>query len=157
MNEPRILVIEDDPAIRRLLAKSLTAAGFEIQSADDGAEGLERAEQWRPDLVVLDLMMPRVDGWQVVSKLRANPEFALTPILLLTAANTAEDRYAAFKLGADDYISKPFRPAEIVIRVQRALRHRAQLTYFAQGLRRMARSEPPLEIEPLESLPPPAP
>jgi two-component system response regulator ResD len=157
MSSARILVIEDDEDIRTMCDRCLTATGYEVHTAENGATGLERAVAVRPDVILLDLMMPRVDGWQVVSRLRADESFALVPILLLTAGNEPDDRVAAFKLGADDYISKPFRPAELQIRVTRALRNRAQLSYFAGGLKRARPSLPALEIEPMESIPPTAP
>ena len=136
MNKPRILAIEDDEAIRRLIEVTLTARGYEIHTAHDGIAGLAAAETLRPDVIVLDVTMPRMDGWQVLAKLRETPEFAFTPVLLLTALGSPDNRVEGFRLGADDYISKPFRAAELELRVARALRQRAQLVYFSSGLSR---------------------
>ncbi|MGZ3583918.1 MAG: response regulator, partial [Ktedonobacterales bacterium] len=102
-----ILVIEDEVSIARLVRLYLQEAGFRVLAAADGVAGLALHEREQPDLVVLDLMLPGLDGWEVCRRMRAN---ARTPILMLTARRTEEDRIEGFDLGADDYVTKPFSP-----------------------------------------------
>jgi DNA-binding response OmpR family regulator len=137
MPNPRILIIEDDADIRKLVQVGLTKKGFDTLTASDGVEGLEAARTHQPDLVVLDVTMPKLDGWGVLRELRSSGGFAFTPVVLLTALGTQDHRLDGFRLGADDYIQKPFRMEELELRVTRALRHRAQLIYFAKGLSRV--------------------
>ncbi len=142
MSPPRILVIEDDGAIRRLIEATLSRRGDEVHCAVDGVAGLEAAERVQPDVIVLDVMMPRMDGWEVLTRLRASDAFAFTPVILLTALASPDHRVEGFRLGADDYITKPFRAAELELRVTRALKQRAQLVYFSQGLTRARGAAP---------------
>ncbi|MGZ3598290.1 MAG: response regulator transcription factor [Ktedonobacterales bacterium] len=114
-----ILVIEDEVSIARLVRLYLQEAGFRVLAAADGVAGLALHEREQPDLVVLDLMLPGLDGWEVCRRMRAN---ARTPILMLTARRTEEDRIEGFDLGADDYVTKPFSPRELVGRVRAILR-----------------------------------
>jgi DNA-binding response OmpR family regulator len=130
------LVIEDDEAIRRLIETTLKARGHAVKSAVDGLAGLEAARASTPDVIILDVTMPRMDGWTVLSKLRENDGFAFTPVILLTALGSPDQRADGFRLGADDYMTKPFRPAELELRVAKALKQRAQLVYFSKGLER---------------------
>ncbi|HKS69388.1 MAG TPA: response regulator transcription factor [Ktedonobacterales bacterium] len=117
-----VLVIEDDESITRLLRLYLRDAGFRVLAATDGRAGLALHDAERPDLVVLDLMLPGLDGWQVCRRIRAQ---ASTPILMLTARESEEDRIAGLDLGADDYVTKPFSPRELVSRVRAILRRAA--------------------------------
>ena len=117
-----VLVIEDDESITRLLRLYLRGAGFRVLAATDGRAGLALHDVERPDLVVLDLMLPGLDGWQVCRRIRAQ---AATPILMLTARESEEDRIAGLDLGADDYVTKPFSPRELVSRVRAILRRAA--------------------------------
>ncbi len=114
-----ILVIEDEASIARLVRLYLQEAGFRVLAAADGITGLALHDREHPDLVVLDLMLPGLDGWEVCRRIRAN---ARTPILMLTARRTEEDRIEGFDLGADDYVTKPFSPRELVSRVRAILR-----------------------------------
>jgi DNA-binding response OmpR family regulator len=110
----RILVIEDDMHIGRLLMANLTKAGFECRHAPDGIYGLEAFKETDPHLILLDLMMPRMDGREVCAKIR---ETSTVPIIMLTALSSDDDHLRGFKMGADDYVPKPFNPMLLVARV----------------------------------------
>jgi DNA-binding response OmpR family regulator len=114
-----ILVIEDDPHTIALVALYLEREGFRALTAADGRKGLELAERHHPDLVILDLMLPRMDGWEVCRRLRQRAD---VPVIMLTARGEEIDRVAGLTLGADDYVVKPFSPRELVARVQAVLR-----------------------------------
>jgi two-component system, OmpR family, response regulator ResD len=116
---PKILVIEDEANIAQILHLYLEKAGFSVVMASDGAAGLELHAREHPDLVILDLMLPALDGMEVCRRIRA---WANTPILMLTARQSEEDRIAGLELGADDYLAKPFSPREVVSRVKAILR-----------------------------------
>ena len=118
----RILIVDDDPWILRMVSTLLEKRGYAIFTAQDGEEALGKAEEVRPDLVVTDVMMPKMDGWELVRELRARPHLALVPVLFLTALNGEEDRLRGFRLGADDFLPKPFRFEELDSRVQNALK-----------------------------------
>ena len=115
----RILVIEDDPDTTRVVHAYLEHAGFEVDTAADGPTGLDLALKERADLIVLDWMLPALDGIEVLRRLRPQVR---TPVILLTARGEAEDRLHGFEHGADDYVPKPFHPPELVARVQAVLR-----------------------------------
>lgn len=119
---PKVLIVEDDPQISRIVQIKLKNNGFEVFSAFDGGAGLEAVRTVRPDLVLLDVMMPVMDGYQVLRTLRAEPEFANLPVIMLTAKGQERDILGGFKEGATDYVVKPFSPAEVVARVQRLLK-----------------------------------
>ena len=114
-----ILVVEDDPKIAALVAVYLEREGYEARLARDGVQALRSAERDRPALVVLDIMLPRMDGWEVLRRLRRNRP---VPVIMLTARDEEVDRVAGLTLGADDYVVKPFSPRELVARVQAVLR-----------------------------------
>jgi two-component system alkaline phosphatase synthesis response regulator PhoP len=116
---PTILVVDDEPQIATIARDYLTRAGFSVAVARDGTSGLEMARQNRPDLVVLDLGLPRLDGLAVARALRRESD---VPIIMLTARVDEADRLAGFEVGADDYITKPFSPRELVARVSSVLR-----------------------------------
>jgi two-component system copper resistance phosphate regulon response regulator CusR len=116
----RILLVEDDRRSREFLAKGLTEEGFIVDSAADGEEGLMQAGEREHDLIILDVMMPKRDGWSVVSALRTRGN--TTPVLFLTARDTVRDRVKGLELGADDYLVKPFAWAEFVARIKTLLR-----------------------------------
>lgn len=118
----RILVVDDDAPIRALLVRALTRTGHAIEAAADGEEALHRIAEARPDVVVLDLMMPRVDGFGVLQAVRADPAHRATQIVVITARAGREALEAAFAAGADDYVGKPFDLAELVARVEAQLR-----------------------------------
>jgi two-component system KDP operon response regulator KdpE len=114
-----ILVIDDDPNLRSLMQLTLTTAGYTAVTAHDGAEGLRSLEEYHPDLVLLDVMMPDLDGWEVCQRIRT---FSGVPIIFLTALQAEQDKIKGLDLGADDYIVKPFHQAELRARVKAALR-----------------------------------
>ena len=113
-SSPRALVIDDNQAIRDLIMVNLELEGFEVRCASDGQEGLEIALTWRPDVITLDVVMPRLDGFDTLERLRSDPVTAQIPVVFVTARIAAEDRRRAERLRADAYITKPFEPAELV-------------------------------------------
>jgi two-component system response regulator ResD len=125
--EARVLVVDDEPIVRDVLARYLTREGFEVELARDGEAALEVAESRCPDLIVLDLMLPKVDGLEVFRRLRArNGAGPGAPaVIMLTARGEETDRVVGLELGADDYVVKPFSPREIVARVRAVLRRAA--------------------------------
>jgi DNA-binding response OmpR family regulator len=127
-----VLVVEDERKLRELVRSYLERAGFTVLSTDSGAEALTMALTSPPDLVILDLGLPDVPGETVARELRGGPVTATTPILMLTAKSAEEDRIRGLELGADDYVTKPFSPRELVLRVQAILRRGAPAA--AQGI-----------------------
>jgi two-component system alkaline phosphatase synthesis response regulator PhoP len=121
----RILVVDDDPEIVRLLRAYLEQDGFRVFAAYGGSEAMRILRSERPDLVLLDLMLPERDGWDVTRIVRSDPTLAQTPIIMLTARVEDEDKIVGLELGADDYVAKPFNPREVLARVRAVLR-RAQ-------------------------------
>jgi two-component system alkaline phosphatase synthesis response regulator PhoP len=121
----RILVVDDDPQIVRLLRASLEQAGFQVLVAYEGEMALHILRRECPDLVVLDLMLPDRDGWDLTRVMRGDSTLADTPIIMLTARVEHHDRIAGLELGADDYVTKPFHPGELLARIRAVLR-RAQ-------------------------------
>jgi DNA-binding response OmpR family regulator len=120
-----VLVVDDDPVILKLLEVSLEMEGFAVLTARDGDEGVALTRERRPDVVVSDIMMPRRSGLDLVADLKADPETRDIPVLLLTAKAQSADVQAGLDAGADDYITKPFEPLDLVERVQRAHTKRA--------------------------------
>ena len=118
----RILVVEDESAIVDIVCRALRRHGYETESAGDGDAALDKAATLRPDLVILDLMLPKMDGWEVCRRLRATPETASAPVIMLTARRDERDVLEGLEIGADDYIKKPFSLAELVARVRALLR-----------------------------------
>ncbi len=119
MNETRVLVVDDDAQIRRALSTALSGNGYAVAVAADGAEALARIATWQPDLVVLDLVMPNVDGFEVVRDARG---WTQVPIIVLSARGQFGDKITALDLGADDYITKPFGIEELEARIRAILR-----------------------------------
>jgi DNA-binding response OmpR family regulator len=119
---PHVLVADDDAWILRMVATVLEKRGYSVETAVDGEDALERALVRVPDLLITDVMMPRMDGWVLVKALRARPDFAMLPVIFLTALSSDEDRIRGFRLGADDYVPKPFRFEELDLRVAKTLR-----------------------------------
>jgi len=117
-----ILVVDDEPDAVDLVAFNLKSAGYEVVTAADGQEALDKARAVLPSLIVLDLMLPEVDGLEVCKILRREPNTAAIPVLMLTAKAGEVDRILGLELGADDYVTKPFSPRELVLRVKRLLR-----------------------------------
>jgi DNA-binding response OmpR family regulator len=120
--EARVLVVEDDPTVREVVERYLRREGIVVEAVGDGAVALERAAECWPDLVVLDLMLPTIDGLEVCRRLRAH---APVPVIMLTARGDEDDRVVGLELGADDYIAKPFSPRELTLRVKAVLRRAA--------------------------------
>ncbi|WP_328862216.1 response regulator transcription factor [Streptomyces sp. NBC_00306] len=115
----RVLVVDDDPTVAEVVAGYLDRAGYVVDRADDGPTALTRAASHRPDLVVLDLMLPGMDGLEVCRRIR---ERAPVPVIMLTARGDEDDRILGLEVGADDYVTKPFSPRELVLRVESVLR-----------------------------------
>jgi DNA-binding response OmpR family regulator len=116
----RVLVVDDDEVIRQLIAVNLTLEGFEVETAVDGKDCLEKVGDVKPDVITLDVMMPRLDGWVTATQLRRNPETAGIKVVLITARAQEDDRSRGRQIGVDAYLTKPFDPAEM-IRVVREL------------------------------------
>jgi DNA-binding response OmpR family regulator len=119
---PHVLVADDDAWILRMVATVLEKRGYSVETASDGDEALQRALVRTPDLLITDVMMPRMDGWSLVRNLRAHADLALLPVIFLTALSSEDDRIRGFRLGADDYVTKPFRFEELDLRVAKTLR-----------------------------------
>ena len=124
MPEPSVLVVDDDPVIRRLLELAFELEGFQVFTANDGVEGLDAARSHHPSVIVLDIMMPRMDGLKVTGELKADDATKAIPVLLLSAKANSRDIAIGMKVGADDYVTKPCDPNELVSRA-RALLERA--------------------------------
>ncbi len=120
--KPTILIVDDEPDAVELVAFNLRQAGFNVASASEGEEALKKARSLLPALVVLDVMLPEIDGLEVCKILRRDPATAALPIILLTAKAAEVDRVLGLELGADDYLTKPFSPRELVLRVKNLLR-----------------------------------
>jgi len=115
----QVLVVDDEPMVREVLARYLEAEGFAVVTAGDGVEALDRFGESAPDLVLLDLMLPRIDGFEVFDRMRT---LGQVPVIMLTARGEETDRVVGLDLGADDYVTKPFSPREVVARVRAVLR-----------------------------------
>ena len=122
-----ILVVDDDPDVARFVEVNLRSAGYEVQVATDGEEALEKAVDMRPDLVLLDVMMPKLDGFEVAQRLRRDPRTSSCSIIMLTAKALSADKVLGLSSGADDYIIKPFDPVELLARVKGTLRRAREM------------------------------
>lgn len=123
----KIIIVDDDQAIQTLIKINLEMQGHQVFTASDGVEGYALVQQELPDLVVLDVMMPNMDGYMVAQRIRKNPETETVPILMLTALGVVEDKVKGFDAGADDYLVKPFELPELQVRVRALLRRSGQL------------------------------
>lgn len=121
-NHKRVLIVEDEQDILELVKLFLEKAGFRVATAMTGPEGIRRVKAEKPDLVILDLMLPEMDGLDVCKRLRASPDTAMLPIIMLTAKAEESDTIIGLELGADDYVTKPFSPKALVARVKALLR-----------------------------------
>ena len=126
MSSARILVVDDEVDINMILSVTLRRAGYEVISAADGLEAIEIIHLHAPDLILLDVMMPRADGLEALRRIREHAPTAHTPVIMLTAKSALADKMKGFEHGADDYVAKPFEPAEILARVQALLKRTAQ-------------------------------
>ncbi len=153
----RILLVEDEAPIAEVVSRGLTLAGYQVEVAADGRDGLERAENGRYGLLVLDVMLPGLDGWEVCARLREARD--TTPILMLTARDSVADRVRGLETGADDYLPKPFDFAELLARVHALLRrdriHKSRTIHVADleidtQRRRVARAGEEIALTPRE-------
>ncbi|MGW5068480.1 response regulator transcription factor [Streptomyces cyaneofuscatus] len=128
----RVLVVDDDPTVAEVVVGYLHRAGYAVERAGDGPAALERFAAARPDLVVLDLMLPAMDGFEVCRRMRAHGP---VPVIMLTARGDEEDRILGLETGADDYVTKPFSPRELVLRVESVLRRAGAGAPAAEGAR----------------------
>ena len=133
----KIIIIEDEPDISVLVVHYLTQEGYKVNTCADGIEGLRRVKADRPDLLILDLMLPELDGLEICKRLRTDPKTSNLPIIMLTAKGEESDKIVGLELGADDYLTKPFSPKELVARVKALLRRAMQpdhpRTHYAYG------------------------
>ena len=119
--KPRILVVDDEPEIIELVEFNLKQAGYAVTTAADGAEALKKIRTQKPDLIILDVMLPEMDGFEICKALRLDAATAKVPIIMLTAKAAEIDRVLGLELGADDYLTKPFSPRELMLRVKKIL------------------------------------
>ena len=117
----KILIVDDEKQLVSLVGLHMKMSGYEVLSANDGEEALVIVKEERPDLIILDLMLPKIDGWEVCKRLRAEGSMGNIPVIMLTARSESEDKLKGFECGADDYVTKPFSPRELVARVKRVL------------------------------------
>src|SRR3989442_5068047 len=122
-----VRVVDDDPDVARFVEVNLRSAGYEVTVASDGVEAVERALELRPDLILLDVMMPRLDGFEVAQRLRRDPRTSSSSIIMLTAKALSADKVLGLSSGADDYIIKPFDPVELLARVKGTLRRAREM------------------------------
>ena len=158
--QPRVLIVEDEPPLVELLSYNLEKAGFQIHIARDGEEALLAVEERKPDLILLDWMLPYVSGIEICRRIRRNPETRNVPIIILTARGEEDDRIRGLDAGADDYVIKPFSPSELVARVRAVLRRtrpafdKDSLTYgditMDLTTHRVSRNDEPVDLGPTE-------
>jgi len=132
MTQDRILVVEDEPTVAEVVDRYLRRDGYDVRLANDGLRALEDYDRFQPDLVVLDLMLPGLDGMEVCRRIRSH---ATTPIIMLTARGDEVDKLVGLEIGADDYVTKPFSPRELAVRVKAVLRRRNTVPQDSDALR----------------------
>jgi two-component system phosphate regulon response regulator PhoB len=128
MSKMNVLVVEDDNDILQLLSYNLESAGFSVATSQDGHDALEKVKRHIPDLIILDLMIPGLDGFEVCKELKRDAAFKNVPVIMLTARGEEVDRIVGLELGADDYVVKPFSPRELILRIRAVLRRSFQET-----------------------------
>ena len=128
MPKTKVLVVEDDQAISEILVYNLEKAGFDVFKSSDGRDGLNQAQLRLPDLILLDVMLPVMDGTEVCRRLRAQPETATATIIMLTAKSEESDELIGFSVGADDYVTKPFSIRVLLERIKALLRRKSKIT-----------------------------
>ena len=131
---PNVLIVEDDEAIAAMLRYNLKSEGFNVEHADDGEEALNLVEEQKPDLILLDWMLPSVSGIEVCRRLRQSEKTRNIPIIMVTARSEESDKLMGLDYGADDYITKPFSPAELIARIKAVLR-RIRPAFSAESLK----------------------
>ena len=129
MMNKKILAVEDDPNALELIVQTLEPKGYRVVTATDGVEGLKKARDEHPDLIILDVMLPGLDGYEVCRQLRQTPEAATLPIVMMSAKARQEDKDVGLRKGADDYLPKPVTPAEIRAKVDALLANAGQAVY----------------------------
>jgi len=117
----KILCVEDSPATQKFISFTLKYKGYDVVTANDGVEGMEKVANDTFDLIILDIMMPRMNGLEVLKEVKTNPEFSKTPVIMLTSEKREEDRAAALKLGASHFLNKPFQPPELLEAVSKVI------------------------------------
>jgi two-component system KDP operon response regulator KdpE len=127
MKRYRILVVEDDERILNFLRSKLKASGYEVSTANNGVQGLEQAQAQEPNLIVLDLLMPKMGGLDMLKELRS---FSSVPVIILSAKGDDTDKIKGFQLGADDYLTKPFNPDELIARIEAVMRRVEQIKHL---------------------------
>src|SRR2546422_8541892 len=132
MTQERILVVEDEPTVAEVVDRYLRRDGYKVCVAHDGLDGMEDYDRFQPDLVVLDLMLPGLDGMEVCRRIRSH---ATTPIIMLTARGDEVDKLVGLEIGADDYVTKPFSPRELAARVKAVLRRSLTVPHDSDSLR----------------------
>jgi len=120
----RVLVVEDEPDVAELIRYNLVKEGWEVLTASSGAEALKRVREARPDVVLLDIMVPQLNGWEVCRRLKEDPETRAIPVIMVTGRVEEGDKVLGFELGADDYVTKPFSPRELIARIRAVARRR---------------------------------
>ncbi len=121
----RVLVVEDEPDVAELIRYNLVKEGWEVLTAGSGADALKRVRDARPDVVLLDIMVPQLNGWEVCRRLKEDPETRAIPVIMVTGRVEEGDKVLGFELGADDYVTKPFSPRELIARIRAVARRRA--------------------------------
>jgi two-component system alkaline phosphatase synthesis response regulator PhoP len=121
LQKRKILIVEDEKELVKLITFHLVTSGYDVLSANNGIEALEICETEKPALIILDIMLTGIDGWEVCRRLKQNPQARNIPIIMLSALSEVEDKLKGFDLGTDDYVTKPFSPRELVVRVKRVL------------------------------------
>lgn len=149
MNNPTILVVDDEQSISEVVSLYLTRSGYDVTVVHDGKAALQALIKQKPDLVVLDLMLPGIDGWEITRRLRAEGN---TPIIMLTARKEESDRILGLEMGADDYVVKPFSPQELVSRVRAVLRRAQTATPTPAPSQERALDFIDLQIDPVTRL-----
>lgn len=117
----KILCVEDSPATQKFISFTLKYKGYDVVTANDGVEGMEKVSNDTFDLIILDIMMPRMNGLELLKEVKSNPEFSSTPVIMLTSEKGEEDRAIALKLGASHFLNKPFQPPELLSAVAKVL------------------------------------
>ena len=134
MMKERILVVEDDPHISKLIRYNIEKAGYDNQAVITGEEALLKLEESKFDLVILDVMLPKMDGFEVCRRIRQHSRLSQLPVLMLTARGEETDKIVGFELGADDYLVKPFSPRELILRIKSILRRKQQKSETIEGI-----------------------
>ncbi len=121
MDNPLILLVEDSETIHKLVSRKLKKDGFRFEYRENGKEGLDAVRELKPDLVILDVMLPSMNGFEILRQIRSDKDLADTKVIMLTSKNRSEDIEKGFSLDVDDYIDKPFKPTDLVLRINKIL------------------------------------